>query len=321
MQHYPAVSIIGNAKNAGKTTVLNALIGHIKKPVVLTSIGLDGEALDQVTFLEKPSIHVRQGDYVLTAKETLTQFTATYKLHFRSSFMTPLGPIVLCEIMTPGTALVAGPSLVSELKELLAVTQEKVPYQIFIDGAFFRQSFVPLTKACLFVVGANDSPQMEETIERAFYIYQKLTLPKTQLLEVSLEPFITLFSPRGKKVLPFQTLIGNEKAVFDALDSDTETLYIPQALNDAFIDRWVQFYPERQLHLIVQDGTHIQLKTEQLKHVFKLASSISVVEPIMVLGVCINPYSPRGYTYPASDFKALLSEKLGRNVINVKEVF
>jgi len=41
------VAIIGNVKNAGKTTVLNFLLTNLSQSeTAITSIGLDGEAID-----------------------------------------------------------------------------------------------------------------------------------------------------------------------------------------------------------------------------------------------------------------------------------
>ena len=58
------VGIAGTAKNTGKTTALNALLraAHEHGTLVgVTSIGYDGESIDTVTGLPKPSIFLEAG--------------------------------------------------------------------------------------------------------------------------------------------------------------------------------------------------------------------------------------------------------------------
>ena len=61
LDKFKVISIVGNTKNAGKTTVLNYYLEKFDKPIGLSSIGLDGEEIDQVNFLEKPRIFVDKG--------------------------------------------------------------------------------------------------------------------------------------------------------------------------------------------------------------------------------------------------------------------
>ena len=63
------LGIAGTAKNTGKTTTTNAILACLRKrgiAVFLTSIGYDGENLDNVTGLPKPKIPVEPGDIIAT---------------------------------------------------------------------------------------------------------------------------------------------------------------------------------------------------------------------------------------------------------------
>ena len=73
-QKYKTISIVGMAKNAGKTTALNYLIEEaMDEGLVLgiTSTGRDGESSDLVTNTEKPTIFVTEGVLVATARQAL----------------------------------------------------------------------------------------------------------------------------------------------------------------------------------------------------------------------------------------------------------
>jgi len=58
---YKTISLVGMAKNCGKTTALNQIIMEaMDENLVLgiTSIGRDGEKQDIVTYTEKPLIYI-----------------------------------------------------------------------------------------------------------------------------------------------------------------------------------------------------------------------------------------------------------------------
>ena len=70
---YKTISIVGMAKNAGKTTALNYLIEEAMDEGVrlgITSIGRDGETQDLVTGTEKPQIYLEQ-DTIVTVPTQL----------------------------------------------------------------------------------------------------------------------------------------------------------------------------------------------------------------------------------------------------------
>ncbi|MDX9691489.1 MAG: hypothetical protein RBT45_03475, partial [Acholeplasmataceae bacterium] len=137
---FKTIGIIGLAKNTGKTTTLNYLINLYKDRVIgLTSIGLDGEELDQINFLPKPKIYVRKGMIVATAEACLEDANITYRLIRKVDLFTALGPIRLIEVTSDGHLVVAGPTTNNELHQLLELMK---PYddKLFIDGAFNRMT-------------------------------------------------------------------------------------------------------------------------------------------------------------------------------------
>ncbi len=124
--------MVGNAKNAGKTTVLNTLIAaYANVKIGVTSIGLDGEELDAVTYLPKPRIFLSAGTLAATAEDCLKSAEATYRIIRRTGVSTALGEIVVVEIVDPGICLVGGPATVVAMEQIVANPQ----------GARRRQGF------------------------------------------------------------------------------------------------------------------------------------------------------------------------------------
>jgi hypothetical protein len=288
---------------------------------MITSIGLDGEDIDQVTFLEKPQIYVRTDDIIATAKDTLNQFNAEYEIIEETNIFTAIGKIVICKILKPGKALVAGPSLVSDMSILIDKLKSLYDYKIFIDGAFFRQSFASISETTVLVIGANAAFDMDQTIEYAKLTYQKLTLPviPKQYLWVKDKEHISMMISNEKRVLSIDTVIGHVDEILNEDHYDLEMLFLPKSLTDEFVEKWIHTNHKFNFDLILKSGINIQLSDQNLKNLFKLNARIYVTNSIDVAQVCINPFSPRGYEYDEVMFKEKLSLALNRKVINVKE--
>ncbi len=77
------ISVVGLAKNCGKTTALNHLVAGYRAAAVsvgATSAGRDGEAVDAITRKAKPSIELPPGTPVVTSEGTLSRWTAPHEI-------------------------------------------------------------------------------------------------------------------------------------------------------------------------------------------------------------------------------------------------
>ncbi len=80
---YKIISIVGMAKNSGKTVALNHLIQESLDEGIrlgIISTGRDGESLDLVTETEKPKIYVEEGVLIATTTELLPLSDATVEI-------------------------------------------------------------------------------------------------------------------------------------------------------------------------------------------------------------------------------------------------
>ncbi len=65
VNQFNCISITGLAKNTGKTSVLNYVLSeNFHKRRAITSIGYDGESVDQITDTEKPVIYIKKNTLV-----------------------------------------------------------------------------------------------------------------------------------------------------------------------------------------------------------------------------------------------------------------
>ena len=122
VESFHTIGVMGIAKNTGKTTTLNYLIDQLSADgLFITSIGLDGEAFDQINDLPKPRIRVKKGMKVATTTECLKESTAIYQVDMKTGLATALGEVVIVEILEDGYMLVAGPTTNQELNKLLTI--------------------------------------------------------------------------------------------------------------------------------------------------------------------------------------------------------
>src|SRR6266513_3070803 len=129
-----SLSLIGLSKNVGKTTTTNHLLETLvgekyyrSDELALTSLGLDGETVDALTGLPKPRYVPQAGLMIATTVELLQQAEnegVQVERLLQLPGRTALGPVVLARILKPGRVIIAGPTLLRDLRRALDKLQE-----------------------------------------------------------------------------------------------------------------------------------------------------------------------------------------------------
>ena len=274
--------------------------------------------------MEKPKIFVREGYIVATAKDTLKSFKAEYEVLQETDIYTSIGNIFIVLIKKAGNALIAVPSCILDMEKVVDLLEKMDINKIFIDGAFFRHSLAKVSDATIFVVGANLNSNIERVIDDA-----KLTVLKFELKkpEYDIKEYIDSNSvcliKEGEKTLkfPFSTILGNTEKMLTSKNRKYEILYLPKSLTNDFLEKLVEKRHDFCFDIVLESPVSIQLNFSNTSNLFKLKNRIFVNNPINLVAVCYNPYSPRGYEFPNEEFKNKLEKVLNRKVYNVvKEV-
>jgi hypothetical protein len=314
------VAIIGNVKNAGKTTVLNYCLQNLSQDINgITSIGLDGEAIDQVTYLPKPRIFVTTGSLVATAKQCLAACEAEYDLVKETKISTALGPIILIRITKPGNCLVAGPATIKEMETIIRLMGDMKANRVLIDGAFSRQSPAVLADATILCVGADRHPDMATVIRDATLKIRQLSLAQAgkDMWNLSQEDtLVALMKDGSRMVFPEKSTLLDPETIIDKITPEMQALYCPRALGTRFLRQLIQA-KKRDINLIIKSPVHLQLDDRMLNHMDLWARQITVLHPIRVVAVCINPTSPKGYAFPKEEFKSAMQATIDIPVYNV----
>ena len=299
---------------------MNKYLQQLFCHLAITSIGLDGEEIDQVTSMEKPQIFVKPGYIIATAFDTLENYNCKFEILEKTDIVTSIGEVVIIKILEEGKALVAGPSKVKDMHQLIDSLEKYNLEKIIIDGAFSRQTFAKATDATIFVVGANSDKNIDLVVKDAFLQYRKFTLNKLPSIPYSFGHNIGFINEFGKYVeFQFSSVIGNIDSIFINDVFKAKYLYIPRTITNKFIEKLVIERGKYTFDLIIDSPINIQVKNENLEKLFKLNLTIFVLNPINIALVCYNPFSPKGYEFDKKEFKTKLKTALKTDVIDALE--
>lgn len=326
---YKTISIVGMAKNAGKTVTLNALLDEAYengKKVGLTSIGRDGENKDIVTSTVKPMIYAYEESIIATSETLFEQSEAKLEILEITEFTTSMGRIVIGKVIHPGYIQIAGPC---NNKDILLTSQRMRMHGadlVIIDGAIDRKSTASpaVTEATILSTGAVLSRDMQKVIEKTVY---QVTLFSLKALESSKRAIaqkaiganqITLLG-NEKKVLDIKTALNAGHTIAAFLKDDTTHVILPGSLvTKTLLDivRSTRHY--KHVTFVVRDATRIFIDYKDWIYFNKLKVNIRVLDEIKLLAVTINPSSPEGYYFDKDKFEEQLQFYLGEiKAINV----
>lgn len=172
--------IAGTAKNTGKTTTTIALLNYFHGRGVtlgLTSIGYDGECIDNVTGLPKPRLFLPRGVLVVTAQKCLEMSSAKISVKERLDIDTPLGKLVCGVVERAGLLVTAGPNRSKHLRVVRDWLYCHGAELNIVDGALNRIAPMVETDGLILATGAAYNPDIEQVALAAHYLDTVCNLP------------------------------------------------------------------------------------------------------------------------------------------------
>lgn len=295
-----SLSLIGMSKNAGKTTVLNALLQYYSNDgtiLGLTSVGLDGEDRDTVTHTNKPRIYVATGTLFATAVSLLALCDATKEIIMVTGINTPLGEVIIARARTDGYVQLAGPSINVQVAHMCETLHKFGAETVIVDGAFSRKALASpaVTENTILCAGASLDKDMCRVIDETRHVHDLL---KSEKISLALSQFTARFPLSA--VNEDGSVIGFEQAALtDALANDL----LKQGLRNALI--------------IAEDASKLLINAETGSKLALRNIKIQVRNRTNLIAVTINPVSAYGYEFHADDFKNALVAAIKTPVINV----
>lgn len=329
-------AIVGTEKNTGKTTLLNRLLsitGQGSEPVGITSIGYDGEETDQVTKTPKPKIYIKRGTLAATASMLLNRCDFTKEILALSGINTSMGEVVLLRALSDGYIQIAGPSTTEQMELIVLKLKEYGAKKVFIDGALARKSTAAISASdgCFLATGAALSTNLEKLAAETAHCAMLLTLPKCKCEPSKLNKIFendknyseNSFAVCKKNFEPicFGSSLNEEDAdlaVNQILNPNRKELKIvfSGAVTNGFIKRFLAKTRMLEgLKLIADDGTRFLTTALQLAELKRRGANLLVKNPVNLLGISLNPYSPQGLLLDVEAMRQSLGDELKANKI------
>ncbi len=332
------LSLIGLTKNVGKTTATNYLLEtliseNLFRPdeLALTSLGLDGEATDALTGLPKPCYVPQAGMLVATTAELLREAEnegAQVERLQQLPGRTALGPVILARILRPGRVIIAGPMLLRDLRNALDRLQVLGAHLGIVDGAINRLGAAAphVTDACVLCTGASAAATPELVARCTADVLRRLSIQKTQSQDAyKKQPsqarlYMYTVNDGGSTIEDYTDMAKPENEarwIASHVHSQQNPIFVLRGAFTEELSRALLAYlavnnSPGNGELIVADGTRIFCHSVVLQRLSARGLALSVVNPIHVLALTSNPYTPE---YPCSSQHLLdvLAEELSPN--------
>ncbi len=313
-EQYKRIAIVGMAKNAGKTTTLNYLIEEAMDEgmvIGVTSTGRDGENTDLVTGTDKPKVYLDTGTIVSVPVQLYELSDAGLEILMMTRYSTALGQLMLCRVADSGYVQIAGPVNTTDHKSMCDDMIRLGAEIILIDGAVDRRSIAaPATSdAIILATGAVLSRSLKKIVEETLHVvnlYRLPLLPQGEIREKIIGDGagerIRLIKKDSMVDLDLATSLMAGKVLDEAIDGDTEVVYISGALTQSVIS---DIHPSklRKLIFVLKDPTKIFIGATSWQQMCKRGFRVEVLENIEVAAITVNPYAPSGYSF---DHKELI---------------
>ena len=349
---YKIISVVGMAKNAGKTTTLNYLIEEAMDEGIklgITSTGRDGESVDIATNTEKPRVYLYPETLVSIPTGLFEYATAGVEILQMTKYHTSLGDAMMCRIVDGGYVQIAGPVLTSDQrnmsKDMIALGADMV----LIDGAIDRKSIASpeASDAIILATGAVLSRNMQKVVAETAYLaslYSLQAIGDVRAKELFQKAEKITFIGRSDnqnerrsdnqnerrsdnqnviyeevRELDIKTGIAASDIIDEAIDEETKYVYIPGALTSSVIEN---IHPKKfkNVTFVVKDPTKIFISSNEWQKIRKKGFKLEVLNEIKIAAISVNSMSPEGYAFERNEFiEAMKSAMPNIPIIDVKE--
>ncbi|MEJ5267184.1 MAG: hypothetical protein WHW07_05205 [Bacteroidales bacterium] len=324
-----SLSIVGMEKNTGKTECLNYVIYRLKekeKIIGLTSIGIDGESVDQVTETPKPEIEIYPGTIFITSEKHYKQKQLTAEILDITQKSTALGRLITARAKDFGKVICSGPSQTVWLKEIIDKTRDMGVDLFLVDGALSRKSSASpsITESMILTTGAAVAPGIDDIVKKTAFLVKL----------INIESFDTEHH---------EILMGKEKGLYiitkdnELIDTCIESGLFADKISPEFInkasaiflsgiltDRFIELIrvqnTKKKIVILVKDFTKIFISKEKYYGFLRSGGEIRVLLKPNLIAICINPLSPFGYKLDSNLLADKLHDEIKLPIYDIKKI-
>jgi hypothetical protein len=315
------VAIVGLAKNTGKTTALGVILRELEscgRAVGVTSVGRDGEERDVIDIrIEKPRVQLCAGSIVASTDALLRASAVAHELLQDTGMRTPLGRVLIVRLRAAGTVEIAGPSAVQDVRAVADAMLAHGAEQVLVDGAIDRRaaSSPAVCDGLVMSTGATLHERVEEVVARTRDAVDLVRLPELRdervRAQADLHTASILVGKSGEEPLvlhPRLLLSGEEQDIAQLLAASAAAthLVVRGALCEPFLGALLGATHGRPPQIVVSDSTKVFLGERGYEWYRRRGLQLSVLEPIDLRAVTVNPLAPRSHGFDSQELRSLL---------------
>lgn len=299
------VGIAGTAKNTGKTTATRALLDHYQNRGInlgITSIGYDGERLDNITGLPKPRIFLKKGDFAAVSEHCLSPSSAGVKVLERMDISTPLGKIICGRVMREGLLVVAGPNQSRHLRVILRWMCRQEAGLVMVDGALNRIAPMVETDGFILSTGASRTIDIDRLALETHSIGVICNRP--ELMEVPgpalAREKTVLWNQKGEILAELSPCLFDPETFLSVsgLFSEAAGLYCPGVISSQCLQALAGFPFAPGGRYLFEDPVKLLLSGDVvtahrfIEQVAHRGSQVGYRRALPLLAVTVNPFYP-----------------------------
>ncbi|MDR2088299.1 MAG: hypothetical protein LBP73_02970 [Clostridiales Family XIII bacterium] len=321
VKDHRVVSVVGMAKNTGKTTALGALIAEARDAGIrlgITSTGRDGESEDLVTGTAKPRIFLPEGAVATIPTELYAFADAGLEILRMTDYRTALGRVMLCGAVSEGYAQVAGPvsaeGQTGVCAEMLALGADMV----LIDGAVDRRSVAAprASDAVILATGAALSGRVSEVAAETAHVVGLYGLPVLRdaaaLAEIAKHAGEKRILCLGDetKILDLRTGLAAGADIGGAIDENSRYICLPGALTRNMAEG-IPANLLKNAAFVVADPTRIFVDRRAWRRLQGKGLRVFVLSGVKIAAITVNPYSPAGFFFDSEELLRSVGAAVG----------
>lgn len=337
------IGIAGTAKNTGKTTTTAAILSELynqKISVGLTSIGYDGEEIDNITRLPKPRLFVKKDTVVATAKKCLQAGSAGYDILEVTDILTPLGKVCIVKITAEGMVVIAGPNKGTQLNYIkYRMINDLKCKVVLVDGALNRLAPMTETDGIIIATGASRTTNIDDLVDETKALAELFNLPAVSKDESkylsNLDKIALIFDFNKEPVLLKYGSLFDSKIARDICKKTKEEnrtvkiIFVPALISEAALKNLNKCMSEswNGKDLILKDsikliiGGNPESILMEINKIEAEGGNVKILKTIPLLAITVNPFYPKYYsascTYEADYINREKLLKSMRACINV----
>jgi hypothetical protein len=310
------ISVVGLAKNTGKTTTLLYLLRHLEAGtggLALTSTGRDGEAVDEITRRQKPRVSIGRGTLATTGERSVPEGDGLSVVS-ETPYITATGRIIVVRADRTSRVVLEGPATAAEMGRLVTDLLEREGVRrVIIDGSLDRVAAAApgISEGVILATGAILGPDITAAVDKTRHAARLFKTRRSgtaapERFDVS--RYCAVSADGSTWEMCEGSAITDFGSVAEMLAKGGRYLFISGALSDGVLTALM----ERRLYpvVIVRDATRIFV-TERTAALFAAGGGVIQVErTIDLIALTVNPHNPEGVDFDPDDFLAEMRRAL-----------